>query len=193
MIRSDRNRLKSLNLLFIQFMLLSAFQLNAAAISEEEARFWCDTNPLRAVEGIWEYPSDNTRVLIQADKNIPGAYSIIVLSTPDCRLDAGEIIGRLLPSADSSQFHLEQFTKKDNNILNNIFGCSAVLSSDGESIHVKSTKLKLKISPYTLLPKFWRLVRISVKNPSENLPAGLIKIYPGYDHNGSLRRNVRIL
>lgn len=161
--------------------------------SEKEAREWCDCNVLSPVEGIWEYPEDGARVVIQADQTIPGAFTITVLSTADCRLESGDIIGRLHPSVDPRQFRLEQWTHKDKLAFNKAENCRAILSTDGESLRVKSPKLKFKVNLHTLLPRFWRVVRVSYDNPVDDLPAGLIKVYPGYDHNGSLRRKIRIL
>lgn len=161
--------------------------------SEAEIREWCDTGVLSQVEGIWEYPDDGARVCIQADPTAPGSFAITIISTPDCRLDYGDVIGRLHPTVDSRQFRLEQWTNKDNLIFSKAEQCSATLSTDGESLRVKSPKLKLKINIRTLLPKFWRMVRVSYDNPVDKLPAGMVKVYPGYDHNGSLRRKIRIL
>lgn len=165
----------------------------AQILTESEARVWCDEDVLAPVEGIWEYPSDDVRVVIKSDDTMRGTFTISILETPDCRLNPGDVIGRLHPTADSRQFRLEQMTRVDPLGLVHPKDCSATLSSDGESLRVKSPKLKLKIMPYTLLPRFWRLIRVSEKNPADELPAGLVKVYPGYDRNGSLRRKPRVL
>ncbi len=181
------------------FFLLIAFSsllpLRALAFSptEEEARQWCDDNMLDQVEGIWEYPEDGARVLIQSDPAIPGSFTLTVLSTPDCRLEPGDIIGRLYSSVDPKQFRLNQSTRKDKSALTRFCDCAAVLSADGETLKVKSPKVKFRINLNTLLPRFWRVVRLSVSDPASDLPAGLIKVYPGYDHNGSMRRHKRLL
>lgn len=174
-------------------LLLSAMAASAQIATEEEARAWCDSGVLSAVEGIWDYPSDDVRVLIKSDASRPEVYAVTVLSTPDCRLNPGDRIATLHPTADSRRFRLEQMTRKDIIGLIHPRDCAATLSTDGESLIVKSPKLKLKIMPYTLLPRFWRLVRVSEKNPADDLPAGMVKVYPGYDRNGSLRRKPRIL
>ncbi len=161
--------------------------------TEADIRDWCDSSILDSVEGIWEYPDDGARVLIQADPTHPGTFTISIISTPDCRLEYGDVIGRLHPSVDAKQFRLEQFTHKDKSIFSKAENCAAILSSDGESLRVKSPKLKFKINLNTLLPRFWRIVRVSYDDPADKLPAGLLKVYPGYDHNGSLRRKPRIL
>lgn len=161
--------------------------------SEADIRDWCDSAVLSPIEGIWEYPEDGTRVLIQSDPTHPGTFAISIISTPDCRLEYGDVIGRLHPTVDAKQFRLEQWTHKDKSIFSKSENCAASLSSDGESLRVKSPKLKFKINLNTLLPRFWRIVRVSREDPTDKLPAGLLKVYPGYDHNGSLRRKPRIL
>ena len=161
--------------------------------SENDIRVWCDSGVLSPVEGIWEYPDDGARVCIQADPKSPGCFEIIIISTPDCRLEYGDVIGRLHPTVDSSQFRLEQFTRRDKLSLAKAEQCAATLSADGESLRIKAPKLKFKVNLHTLLPRFWRTVRVSYDDPTDKLPAGLVKVYPGYDHNGSLRRKTRIL
>lgn len=172
---------------------LMSLPMHAFFPSESDIRHWCDTGILSPVEGIWEYPEDGTRVCIQSDPTSTGAFSISVISTPDCRLDYGDVIGRLYPTVDSRQFRLEQFTRKDKLNFTKAEQCAATLSTDGESLVVKSPKLKFKINLNTLLPRFWRVVRVSYEDPTDKLPAGLVKVYPGYDHNGSLRRKIRVL
>lgn len=174
-------------------MLMASLPLLAFFPDEKEARAWCDSSNLNPVEGIWEYPEDGARVVIQADPTAPGSFSITILNTPDCRLETGDVIGRLRPSVDARQFRLEQFTRRDKLSFNRPEECQAILSADGETIRVKSPKFKLKININTLLPRFWRIARVSYKNPVEDIPAGLVKVYPGYDHNGSLRRKIRVL
>ncbi len=161
--------------------------------SETEIRQWCDSEVLSPIEGIWEYPEDGARVLIKADPSSPGSFSIYIISTPDCRLEYGDLIGRLHPSVDAKQFRLEQWTHKEKSLFSKAENCVAILSADGEALRVKSPKLKFKINLNTLLPRFWRIVKVSYNNPADDLPAGLLKVYPGYDHNGSLRRKPRIL
>lgn len=174
-------------------LLMFGMQCHAQALTEKEARHWCDVGALSPVEGIWEYPEDGARVLIQEDITKPGTFTISIISTADCRLQPGDIIGRLYPSVDPRQFRLEQMTRKGKFSLMNPFDCTATLSADKESLQVKSPKITFRINLNTLLPRFWRILRFSFKNPTDELPAGLIKIYPGYDHNGSMRRKVRVL
>ncbi len=167
--------------------------MRAFFTTDDEVKEWCDSNILDPVEGIWEYPEDGTRVFIQSDPTHPGSYTIRVLNSADCRLDRGDIIGILYPSVDARQFRLSQFTHKEKHMLTKSEDCHASLAADGEAIIVKSPKLKFKINLHTLLPRFWRIVKISYDDPLDKLPSGLIKEYPGYDHNGSLKRKKRVL
>lgn len=182
-------------LLILSVLLLSVGSLIAVVPSSlAEAGAWCDDMPLLPIEGIWEYTDDGATVLIASDPSMPGTFTVSVLSTSDCRLERGDVIARLHSSADSRQYRLSQSTHKDaSGILDKYLDCLAILSSDGESIRIKGHKLKFRIQPYVLLPRFWRLVKFSEKNPLDDLPAGLVKLYPGYDHNGSLRRLPRTL
>ncbi|MDE6772767.1 MAG: hypothetical protein K2J49_09210, partial [Muribaculaceae bacterium] len=84
-------------------------------------------------------------------------------------------------------------------ILSNPRSCIATLSKDGETIILdkeeKSLKLRFSLNPSILLPKMWRIVRIgtSTSKPKANPPAGMVRIYPSYDGNGSSRRSPRYL
>ncbi|MDE7419503.1 MAG: hypothetical protein K2N35_04770, partial [Muribaculaceae bacterium] len=140
--------------------------------TESDIRDWCDSGALSPIEGIWEYPEDGARVLIQADPTHPGTFSIYIISTPDCRLEYGDVIGRIHPSVDAKQFRLEQWTRKEKSIFSKAVSCVATLSSDGETLRIKSPKLKFKINLNTLLPRFWRIVRVSYDDPTDKLPAG---------------------
>ena len=182
-----------LKIMISALLSLTAVPIHAFFPSESAIREWCDTGVLNPVEGIWEYPDDGARVCIQADPASPGSFTIYMISTPDCRLEYGDVIGHLHPTVDSRQFRLEQWTHKDKLSFTKAEQCAATLSADGESLRVKSPKLKLKINVHTLLPRFWRVARVSYDDPTDKLPAGLVKVYPGYDHNGSLRRKPRIL
>lgn len=174
-------------------VLMASLPLFAYFPNEKEARLWCDTNVLSPVEGIWEYPEDGARVMIQGDPTSPGTYTITVLTTPDCRLETGDVIGSLHPSIDSHQFRMVQYTHREKFSFKKQVECRAILSADGEILRVKAPKMKLKVNLNTLLPRFWRLIRVSYDNPAEDIPAGLVKVYPGYDHNGSLKRKTRVL
>ena len=57
----------------------------------------------------------------------------------------------------------------------------ARLASDCNSIYVSASRLKATLRSLSFLPKFWRSVRISVDRPAEDIPKGLVRIYPADD------------
>lgn len=167
------------------------------------ARRICDSIPIEQPEGIWIYPDDNVTVLVLRDARISStalqSYSISVIETSDCSLKPGDIIGKLHATPNEGKFKIELFTQRKKGILSNPRSCIATLSKDGETIILdkeeKSLKLRFSLNPSILLPKMWRIVRIgtSTSKPKANPPAGMVRIYPSYDGNGSSRRSPRYL
>lgn len=160
------------------------------------AREWCDTTALHTVEGIWIYPDDNVTVLVRrlpdTDHIAYRAYDICVVETPDCSMTPGESIGILEATADAKAFRLRLFTKRKKGSLSGLLDCAAYLSDD-ENLRVESPKFKFRLRTFSVLPKFWRMVRVSIDNPASRLPAGMVRIYPSYDGNGSSRSTPRYL
>lgn len=143
------------------------------------AKEWCDLTMLDMLEGIWEYPDDHTTVLIRRSSNNKSEYEIIVVESPDIRLIPGEKIGYMKQSPDPSKFEMGIFrTKRDNGIFAEPGKCLAQFNDKNDALYVKGRSLKFSLGSRYLLPAFWRMVKISVKDPLENLPKGLIRIYP---------------
>lgn len=147
------------------------------------ARDWCDVTMLDRIEGIWEYPDDDTSVLIRKSENVKNRYDIIVVESADTRLNPGETIGYLNSSPDPDKFEMAIYrNKQKNGILTDLGKCYAQFDHQDESIIVKGLNVKFSIGLNSLLPSFWNLarltLRLSVKNPLESLPKGLVRIYP---------------
>ena len=144
------------------------------------AREWCDAAMLDKVEGIWEYPEDHTRVLIRKSSIDTGRYDIIAVDSPDTRLHAGDVIGYLQSSPGADKFEMGVYRSKSaKGVFSQLAKCMAQLSDKDDAILVKGRKVKFSLgSTRWLLPSFWRLLRISVKDPLESLPKGLIRVYP---------------
>lgn len=157
-----------------------------------EARELCDRTDLRPIEGIWLFPEDDVTVLIIRDDEKLSQYDIFVVESADCALQNGKKLGEMKISPNSNKFKLSLFTSVKKGILSVPCSASAVLSDTHESITVTKPSLKFNFYPNRLLSGFWGLVRISVKNP-DNVPEGLIKIYPSYDGNNSSKRTPRYL
>ena len=175
------------------------------AYDMEMAKEICDNLPLQAPEGIWIYPDDMVTVLILNDNNedytgFP-SYSITVVETSDSRLHPGEKIGSLTSSADESAFKIELATERNNDLLLKPKSCMATLSKDGEKFILKKQKLpfkmRLNLNFNRLLPGFWKIVSTGISQSPNSTntepPAGMVKIYPSYDGNGSSKRKVRYL
>lgn len=147
---------------------------------------YCDAHALQQPEGIWLYPDDNVIVLIaqkQHDQGNPAApsFDIIVVETPDCMLSTGQIIGGLSRLADNKSYKLWLYTRKKGLDLVAPGNCLATLVDDGRGLVMKKPSVKIYINSLSLLPKFWRLVKIKLNNPMDKAPRGMIKLYPNPD------------
>ncbi len=163
----------------------------------QEARDICDSRPLTAPEGIWLYPDDQVTVLIFASSaagpNSLPQYDITVVDSSDVRMSPGTVIGKIESTPDVQNYKMTLFTSRKGNIPVSPRECLATLDKDGDVFYVKGKKLKIRFNPMSLLPRFWRIARISTGNPLQRLPAGMVRIYPSYDGNGSSRRSPRVL
>ena len=143
------------------------------------AREWCDTTMLDRIEGIWEYPEDHTTVLISRTPHDASLYDIIAIESPDTRLMPGDKIGYLRASADADKFEMAVYrTKKLNGIFAEPGKCLAQYDAKDDAFIVKGRSMKFSLGSRWLLPAFWRMIRVSLKDPLENLPKGLVRIYP---------------
>lgn len=170
---------------------------NPASVSEYidllSSRRYCDTAPLYPAEGIWEYPEDGLTVLIRHRSASAGIYDVVAIDSEDTRISPGNVIGRLESTPDPRQFRMILHTKARKGVLGSPVQCLATLSAEGDALFVKSKKTKVIFNPALLLPRFWRVARIRTSDPLEKLPAGMIKVYPSYDGNGSSRHHPRYL
>ncbi len=144
----------------------------------EQALGYCDSAPLDAAEGIWEFPEDETTVLIKRVPNTRSDYSLILLHTPDCRFQPGDTIGKMKMSNDKDKFMLNLRMSMDKSPLSNYRECAAVLDSKKGVLRIKPMKLKLSFRTMWFLPKFWRSVKVGMDNPAGELPVGLRRVYP---------------
>ena len=145
------------------------------------AQEWCDRTGLRRIEGIWEFPDDHTRVLVRHRTDAEMEYDIVVVDSPDCRLKPGDTVGYIRDSPDPAKFEFCLYRTKSKGKFHNLGKCMARLASDCNSIYVSASRLKATLRSLSFLPKFWRSVRISVDRPAEDIPKGLVRIYPADD------------
>lgn len=143
------------------------------------AQEWCDEAMLDKIEGIWEFPDDHTKVLICRSQYDKSLYDVIVVEAEDVRLIPGENIGYLKKSATQDKFEMGLFRGRNKKgILAELGKCFAQYDDKNNALLVKGRSIKLSIGSRWLLPAFWRLIKVSVKDPLESLPKGLVKIYP---------------
>ncbi len=142
------------------------------------ARDWCDRSMLQTMEGIWEFPADETKVLVKQSPSSTRRYDLIVIETPDTRLIPGELIGTLSESVVSSKFELDLCRNRVKGILSNPGKCMAQYLADEDALVISERKLKISLSPRWLLPSFWRSIRVNLKRPANELPKGMVRIYP---------------
>jgi hypothetical protein len=160
-------------------LIISALLPSAAVeriADEGMAREYCDASLLQDIEGIWEYPDDMTEVLIKRHNDLE--YDIIVISSPDCRLTPGDVLGSIRSQADPTRYEMNIYREKRKEILSNAGKCTATLDSKKGAIFIETQKLKLSVGRLWFLPKFWRSINIGFSNPTEKQKKGLIKIYP---------------
>lgn len=142
------------------------------------AERYCDECALAGVEGIWEFPDDETMVFVRRNADKKGHYNIILLESPDCRFEPGEIVGSMESTSDRSKYSMSLRIEKSKDIMSTTRSCVAILDRNGTSIQMKPLKLKVSFRTMWFLPKFWRSIKVSVDNPKSELPIGLVKIYP---------------
>ena len=142
------------------------------------AEEYCLSSPLSRIEGIWEFPEDETTVLIKRKSDEKRTYELILLSTADCRVHPGECIGYLYPSANSDKYRLSLYISRKYGLLSDTRSCAAEYHPQEESIYINPRQLKLSLRTPWFLPKFWRSLKIGINNPASGLPKGLRKIFP---------------
>lgn len=170
----------------VAFSLLLILSLALPAFAAEPprdfgaAREWCDRNMLRRPEGIWEFPDDETTVLIRRSDSSPRSYDIIAVDSPDTRIRPGETIGQLRESAEADKFEMTLCRSGAAPLSKEAGKCLAVLRDNDNTIVARGRKMKISLGNGArwLLPAFWRMIKVTVKDPLESLPRGLVRLYP---------------
>lgn len=198
------NRFISLVILAAWIFLPAKGANPAIAYDMGEAMEICTNRALDNLEGIWIYPDDGVTVLIMRSDNsekissLP-EYTISVIEGEDCRLLPGDIIGNLKATAGANSYTIELFTEEKNRIFLKPYSCLATLSRDGDELIIKKQKspfkFRLNLNFNRLLTGFWKIASIGINRNQQNTepPAGMVKIFPSYDGNGSSKRSPRYL
>lgn len=163
----------------------------------ESARIYCDSRPLAQIEGIWEFTEDGLSVLIRKNDNTSGSsvsgFDMIAVYDSSGIIPEGDRIGFLYPTVDSGKYKMQLIADRKKNPIAGMKTCLAVFDDREGSLEVKEDSRKIKFNPLGFLPHFWRIVRLRSEKPSEDIPKGLLRVYPSYDGNGSIRRTPRYL
>lgn len=172
----------------------------------DAARDICDSLPLDRTEGIWLFPDDNVIVFVRrlnpvSPTSLP-EYEIAAIASSDIRIHPGDVIGYLHASPKDGEYKASLFTRRKSSLLTGSQECTATLNKEADRFiltgHSKRPSFRVTFNPAQLMPKLWRMIRfnagISVSpHEKEEMKAGMIKIHPSYDHNGSSRRRTRYL
>lgn len=196
--------------LFSFLMILSVTGVSAVSfppapvrvVDISQAKEICDSLPLMPVEGIWLFPDDKVSVLLCRENSVPEPmpkFTLIVVESENVDLVPGDTIGSLMSTPKADTFALTLFTKRNKGLFSHPFKCDVKFDSkQGAMIlpeNKKPFRFRFNINPSSLLPGFLKLVRISVSNTEANnrQTHGMVRIYPSYDGNGSLRSQPRYL
>lgn len=155
------------------------------------ARAYCDSVGTDPIEGIWQYPDASLTVLAQ--RNGTSGYTLTAISAADASVMPGETIGELLPTAAADTYQLSIATRRKGLRLTGQTQFTATVADGGYSLTLHYPGIQLRINPLALLPFVRGLVRLQIDDPRHIVPKGMIKIYPGYDHEGSLPGKPRYL
>ena len=168
-----------------------------AITGRREAENYLKSLPLDPLEGIWEYPADETSLLILKSRHEKGKYEIFLLESVDCRFVPGMIVGTATATPDATQFSLSLNTRLKKGQPCNPMKCAAKLSSNNEVLVIKAPKVKFTLTPSIILPTLWNTLRLGMRikaeNPAEKLPDGWIKSYPTFDGNPRSKTIIRYL
>lgn len=71
-------------------------------------------SPLHPIEGLWQFPADGGRVVIEREQSLPGkVYNIIALQTSNHGIAPGTLLGRMRATAKPDVFEAQLFTALD--------------------------------------------------------------------------------
>lgn len=143
------------------------------------AKKYCDQATLDKEEGIWEFADDEMIVLIKKRTGSPKRiYDLILLATPDCRVEPGDTIGNIQKGVEENKYRLSLRLNPYKDLLSSVKSCVALMNGEKNRLMIEPVKLKLSFRTMWFLPKFWRSLKIGYDDPKKKLLCGLVKHYP---------------
>lgn len=180
-------------LLILAILSCAACAPAATPDSMESARAYCDSTASGSIEGIWQYPDQSLTVLAHKSATHSGSYTLTAISASDASVVPGQEIGTITPSSKADTYTLSIYTRRKGLKLTSKIDYTAILADGGYSLTLNRPGITLRINPLGLLPFVRNLVRLQVEDPRHQVLKGMVKIYPGYDHEGSLPGHPRYL
>lgn len=166
--------------------------------SRDNAEKYLLSIPLSSLEGIWEYPANETTLIILRSKTEKGIYDIFLLDSVDCRFSPGMKVGEACASPDPKQFKIELCTRLKKGLLTSPLPCAGKLSKNSDILYISTPRIKVSFSPSIFLPTLWKAIRmggirVKSEDPASKIPDGLVKSFPTFDGNPPSRSNPRYL
>lgn len=157
----------------------------------EGCKAWCDTTPLKHIEGIYSFPGHNSLVQVKLAKNRqslqPGYCEIISLLSHNILEEPGQVIGYLLPTGETTKYKLVLYTSFKPDRVSKPKEYAVTFNSAQGVLSIQKSKGRMSFNPLALLPKIGRIFRFYPgNNPARMLPEALVRIYPPVrDNTGS--------
>lgn len=149
------------------------------------------------MEGVWEFVDDKITVaMVRENVGEFPCYSLIVVDSRNIFLTLGCSIGSLRPTSQRGEYEAYIATTCDKTgAPQKPRRFKAKVGDDFRSMVITPVKGKwsFTISPSSILPRFFNVVRLRERSERGEPSSGFIKIFPSYDGNGSSRFAPRIL
>lgn len=134
-------------------------------------------------QGIWSFPDEDCEVaLIPLSDSRTDIYKIVTLYEPDLIPPPGTIIGYLTPTASADKWRALLYTDITDAQMQSLGEFTATFSytRQGEeaSLTFEKSKTTVTFNPLGFVPFLRRILRISRKNASNELPYGLKRTAP---------------
>lgn len=137
-------------------------------------------SPLHQIEGLWHFPADGGRVVIERETSLPGkVYNIIALQTSNHGIAPGTLLGRLRATAKPNVFEARLFTVLDDEAVTLSNPKPFTLQLDEERALLTFTPIRKgwKFDVLKMLP-YWLRRPLSHVDETPTNQQGLQRLYP---------------
>ena len=142
-----------------------------------------DTSPLRHIEGLWQFGSDQATVAIRLCDDpavaLPGTeiYQIVIVDSPRPSIAPGTVLGYAVPSGRPNTYDARMYTSSVRSLLQNFANFTLTLNPDDTHISITPDKRRWRL---LLRHTFHFLMRVGLyADPaSERDIDGMTRLYP---------------